>query len=42
MLIKLLGDDWKAIGLSLEETLDTESRNLKDSPKNNMKEGEYL
>ena len=40
MLVKLLGDDWKAIGLSLEDTLATE-RKLKDSPKN-LNEGEII
>ena len=42
MLVKLLGDDWKAIGLSLEETLDTEARKFKDMPKNNINEGEEI
>ncbi|TFG24502.1 MAG: hypothetical protein EU533_02015 [Promethearchaeota archaeon] len=42
MLVKLLGDDWKAIGLSLEETLDTGARKLKESSKNNLNEGEEI
>ena len=45
MLIKLLGNDWKAIGLSLEDSLDIPIKKLKEEkfkeePKKTSTEGD--
>ena len=40
MLVKLFGTEWKAIGLSMEDSLDLPVRKLKEEPKQKSTEGD--